>query len=489
MTAILTKEPEELSRHGLEVPASLERIVRRCLDKDPAERFHSARDVAFALEAASGTGPAARTVDPAPARRGRHVASVAALVTLGSLVTTALVVWRRPLAVPRVTAIHLIAHDGMVKGGVLTDGTRVYYTAFFDSRSRLFQVPVTGGDPAPLETPFRRPYLQDILTSRNELLVEDDVRATVPDRVWRMSTTGGSLRPLGDIEAQQSAWSADGRQVVYAKGKDLFLARSDGSGSRRLLTAPRSVSAPRLSPDGRRVRYVVEGGDAGSESTSLWETAVDGSDAHALFPGWSTGSGCWTPDGRHYVFSAERDGATSLWARREEGRWPWSGPPSTGPARLTTGPMCYFGPTVSPDGRTLFALGRPPGAGGELVRYDARGRLFAPFLDGRSIRDVEFSRDGAWIAYVRHPDGTLWRSRADGTGGLQLSFSPHTASLPRWSPDGRRIAYTSLSPDGQWEVRVVAAEAGEPQAVPAEPDLPRPRRVSSSPGAKLCPWA
>ena len=178
-----------------------------------------------------------------------------------------------------------------------------------------------------------------------------------------------------------------------------------------------------------------------------------------------------------------------LWARREEGRWPWSGPPSTGPARLTTGPMCYFGPTVSPDGRTLFALGRPPGAGGELVRYDARGRLFAPFLDGRSIRDVEFSRDGAWIAYVRHPDGTLWRSRADGTGGLQLSFSPHTASLPRWSPDGRRIAYTSLSPDGQWEVRVVAAEAGEPQAVPAEPDLPRPRRVSSSPGAKLCPWA
>ena len=58
MTAILTKDPEELSRPGLVVPSSLDRIVRRCLEKDPGERFQSAKDVAFALEAESGTSRA-----------------------------------------------------------------------------------------------------------------------------------------------------------------------------------------------------------------------------------------------------------------------------------------------------------------------------------------------------------------------------------------------------------------------------------------------
>ena len=65
MTSILTKDPEDLSRPGRVVPASLDRIVRRCLEKDPAERFQSAKDVAFALEAESGTAQVAPVTAPA----------------------------------------------------------------------------------------------------------------------------------------------------------------------------------------------------------------------------------------------------------------------------------------------------------------------------------------------------------------------------------------------------------------------------------------
>jgi Tol biopolymer transport system component len=484
MTAILTKDPEELSRPGLEIPTTLERIVRHCLEKDPAERFQSAKDVAFALEAEGGTGPTTGVVTPAASWRGRYVSAAAVLVILGGLATALSVLWRRPPAVPRVTAIRQVTHDGMLKQLVHTDGTHVYYTVQSTTGSSILQVPFSGGDSVPLETPFRRPYLQDILPGRNELLVEDDVRGQVPDPVWVLSTTGGSLRPLGDLEAFDSAWSADGQQIVYAKGSDVLLARGDGSGSRRLLTAPGRVRFPRLSPDGRRLRYTVP-----RESTAafpggfLWEAAADGTAPHLLLPGWNAGFGRWTPDGRYYVFHATRDGEVALWARRERGRWPWSAQGPSAPSKLTTGPMSYFMPTISPDGRTLLAIGQPPGTGGELIRWDANTHLFSPFLGGPSVRDVEFSRDGQWIAYVRHPDGTLWRSRPDGTGRLQLSFPPQTASLPRWSPDGRKIAYTSASPEGNWDTRIVAAESGKPQSAAGMPGEGDPSW--SRDGAKL----
>jgi len=50
--------------------------------------------------------------------------------------------------------------------------------------------------------------------------------------------------------------------------------------------------------------------------------------------------------------------------------------------------------------------------------------------------DVEFSRDGQWVTYVSYPDYTLWRSRADGSDRLQLTYPPVYAALAHRSPDG-----------------------------------------------------
>ena len=112
---------------------------------------------------------------------------------------------------------------------------------------------------------------------------------------------------------------------------------------------------------------------------------------------------------------------------------------------------------------------RPPSGGGELVRYDSASGLFVPYLGGLSAREVEFSRDGRWIAYERQPDGTLWRSRPDGTEPRQLTFPQLTGVLPRWSPDGRSIAYMSFSPGEKWESHVLAAEGGKPRPVTGRP--------------------
>ena len=102
--------------------------------------------------------------------------------------------------------------------------------------------------------------------------------------------------------------------------------------------------------------------------------------------------------------------------------------------QLTAGPMLFGAMTWSPDGKKLFAQGLQDR--GELIRYDAQHRAFVPFLSGIWATDLRFSRDGQWVAYVSYPEGTLWRSRVDGSDRLQLTNPPVSTALPRWSPDG-----------------------------------------------------
>jgi Tol biopolymer transport system component len=497
---ILNREPSPVAGSNPSAPAELVRIVGKALEKDRELRYQSAAEIRSDLKrlrrdstsatkvgsASSASGPSSvisastAGMEPAARRPWRRMAGAPALVAVGSLVTAAVVLWQRPPAVPRVTAIRQVTHDRTTKrGDPYTDGSRVYYTASVAGGAWLLQAPVTGGDSIRLETTLRRPVISDILPGRNELVVEDDVRwnAGDADPVWLVSTVDGSSRPLGEVEGEV-AISTDGQHVVFVRGRDILLARGDGSDARKVLTASTPVLSPRLSPDALRVRYTAW---EASGPDSIWEARLDGSAARPLLPGWDASGGCWTPDGRHFLFAADRDGETALWALPEnDARWWKRSTPR--PVKLTAGPMRYSRPTISPDGRTIFALGAPPSTGAELVRHDASTGLFAPFLGGLSASHVEFSRDGRSVAYVRYPEGTLWRSRSDGSERRQLTFSPEKVWLPRWSPDGRRIAYVSLSPGATWRIQVVSVDGGKPSAV-GPPDRITPDW--SSDGARL----
>jgi len=137
---------------------------------------------------------------------------------------------------------------------------------------------------------------------------------------------------------------------------------------------------------------------------------------------------------------------------------------SPGPVRLTQGPLSYEDVVVSPDGQKIFAVGLK--TSGELVRCPKGSAECSPFLGGIDAEGVTFSPDGQWVAYTL-ADYTLWRSRADGTDRLQVTFPPVVAFLPQWSPDGRHIAFNSQTPDGTFGIRSVPTEGG-----PSEPLLP-----------------
>src|SRR5207247_5340072 len=188
---------------------------------------------------------------------------------------------------------------------------------------------------------------------------------------------------------------------------------------------------------------------------------------HALLPGWNDPPaeccGNWTLDGRYFVFQAAFEGRTQIFAMAEK-----RGLFRTrqAPLQVTNGPLSFHSPVPSLDGKKLYVVGSQPR--GELARFDRQTKQFAPYLSGISAEDVSFSKDGKWVAYVAYPEGTLWRSKSDGSDRLQLNSRGGYAILPRWSPDGRQIAFYSYSLDQPQRTYLVSPDGGSPPEMLSE---------------------
>src|SRR5262249_14489027 len=100
-----------------------------------------------------------------------------------------------------------------------------------------------------------------------------------------------------------------------------------------------------------------------------------------------------------------------------------------------------------------------------------------------SAEHLDFSQDGEWGAYVTYPEGDLYRSKLDGSQPLRHSRPPLRATLPRWSPDGKKIAVTALTPDKPAKTYVVPAGGCDPQ--PPTPEDRREEDPGWSPDGKM----
>jgi len=113
-------------------------------------------------------------------------------------------------------------------------------------------------------------------------------------------------------------------------------------------------------------------------------------------------------------------------------------------------------------------MGTRRAAATEVVVYEQTKNTFSTLLPGISATDLDFSPDGKWVSYVAVPDGTLWRSRTDGSEAKQLTFAPARAALPRWSPDSKQIAFVSVLAGTPWKIMLVSLNGGVPQLPLAE---------------------
>jgi len=498
--AILHESPAPPLRLNPEIPAKLDEIISKLLEKDRDLRYQVASELRADLKRlrrdTSGRSAAMTALESAPAATPQSQASgalaaqpaagplgdssdsqlVAALArkhlkTLTAAVAAALVVIAvlayllRPwLAPPALSDYIQLTHDSANKGLIGTDGSRLYLN---DANLGTAQMSVSGGNVAPITggLPGVSFGIFNVSPDGSKLLAaEFRGLSGAPVPMWALPTLGGSPSRLADIQGNTGAWSPDGQKLIYTNGSTLYVANADGSASRKLADLPGPMAGgaidstpPAWSPDGNSIALNLS--DNKTQLPYLWELSADGTHLHQMFPGWHTGTGeccgSWTPDGKYFVFES----GGQIWAAREQGSFFHK--VNRQPMQLTAGTVSYSFSVPGKDGKTLFAVAGFRRA--ELQRYNAKSKAFEPYLGGMSAQDVDFSKDGQWVAYVSYPEGILWRSKLDGSEKLQLSSSPVYAMLPRWSVDGKTIVFHDAQPGKTLRIYQVPAAGGSLQ--------------------------
>lgn len=466
--------------------AGLERIVRRCLEKSPAQRFQSMSDLIFALEGLLQLDSRPAAMVQAAADRPRWTGFrlpawggwVLAAIFMATSLFLGVMLMRRPLGEPRV--VPFTSFSGQkARPSFAPDGNQI---AFF------WEGP-TGREPGiyvkliDSDTPLRVHPLDGNgqrgagLAGTGGLAWSPDGRSLAFNRrgtnggIFTIPALGGPERKLTDLSGEFD-WSPDGetlaivdRQTPDATSQIILL--TIASGATRILTTPPSGyhgdRSPAWSPDGRAVAFIRSPNYLVSD---LFQVPVNGGTPTRLtFDNLELpGSLEWTVDGREILFTSTRGGLPGLWRVGATG----------GRLRRETGIGEYaFDPSVAQRGGRLAYLyrridrniWRTPGphwsrtAGNE--RENGPVKLIA---STREEVNPQISPDGRRIAFVSDRSGSreIWVSHSDGDDAVQLtSFDGSNTGAPRWSPDSRQIAFDSRF-EGRTDIFIINADGGRP---------------------------
>jgi Tol biopolymer transport system component len=438
--AVLQADPEPLSPS---VPAELQRIVRRCLEKDPAKRFQSAQDLAFDLE---GLTEASH-----PRRRWWKLRPLATAITIAVAVIAVILLVPRLPRRPDPAFRQITFLPGAVWSARFTpDGREVLFTEAFD-----------GGPPRILAARVRDPDYQRVEASdavllnvspRGELAILRQSMFRGFDYVGTLSLlspAGGAPRELLE-RVDYAAWSPDGSQLAIVRrvGGQQRLEYPIG---KVLFETAGWLSHPRVSPRGEQVAFFHQPNVGASDATLMMVDRIGA--AATLASGWERANGlAWAPSGSEVWFSAAA-----------------ADPPGQ-PAVLRA---------VSLDGNQRVLSTMSGDVKLEDVTRDGSIAVTAPrryvgiaAVDGDRERDLSFrdeqmlqdiSSDGSRVLLTinsRSPDGEplLFVRGIDGSPPIELA----------------KGAGGALSPDGKWALVYGLATATRPLAlVPIGPGEPK----------------
>jgi len=369
--------------------------------------------------------------------------------------------WSTASSLPaRVLDFTQLTSDGQAKQGrLLSDGSRIYFSEVLPVGRIVVQVSAKGGETTTIPTTVSNPRPADISPDGTELLIlSGDIskkEETYGGALWILPVAGGSARPVDNVVATDAVWGERAETILYCNGHDFYVVNRDGANRRKILTVSGYVESLRRSPNSQLLRFTMTSRAMGGTS-SIWEVSANGAGLWEVVPGLPGSAACcgaWIAGNDDFLFQWTRAGRTDLWEL--PGNRSVLRPASI---RLTAGPMNLSEPTASGAPNESFVVGSIPRA--ELVKYVPQTAELVPYLSGISAEGVETSRDGQWLAYTLFPEGTLWRSNITGTERVQLTFPPMRAFLPRWSPDGKQIAFVGTAAGDHWTTYVIPAQGG-----------------------------
>jgi Tol biopolymer transport system component len=475
IAAVLNREPEPLPVH---VSGGLERIIARSLRKDPEQRYQSMADVQVALqdlqERAVQKSLVQERVSTSTHKRTWLWVSAAVLALA---LSAALVFKFRSHALPPQMVVQETAYSGRQQDPAFSpDGKQIAFAWDGEKGSnpgiyvKLLRetgaLRLTNGND---RNPVWSPDGTRIAFARGTAAGEHAVRSAI----YTVTPLGGSERKMLDmVVSAQMSWSPDGKWLAVARGSELssalFLLPLEGGEPRRISNpkAPAFDTAPAFSPDGRRLAFA---GCADRYNCSVYiqdfgrDAWPQGRPRRATLERGQTYAVTWSRDGRSLIYSNTHSYFVPYLWRVGSDR-------AEASQRLEIAGPRTGSPTVSPvENRLVFQqnLDDP-----DIWRYTAKGGM-EPWITSALVDyGPDFSPDGSKVVFTSNRSGEgmdIWLAQADGTQASRLTYGPGRAQgTPRWSPDGRWIAFDSAGSDGHAEVYVIDPKGGSMRQVTKE---------------------
>ena len=482
INSILSNEATPPSALNPNVPAELDQVLNKALEKDRELRYQTASDfradirrVLRAIDSSpsSPSGRASgRTRVAAPFNVWRLWPVAAVVLVAGA----AYVVWNftrpAPAAAPNWTTavrLQLTTQPGTEVYPVLApDGQNFVYAGDENGNFDLFEQRVGGKNVNPLTPNTPSDETDPAFSPNGERIAFYSNRK--PAGVYAMERTGENVRLVTD-GCRHPAWSPDGKEIVCSThGHEIPATRNtrpstlwivDVESGRKRVVSENDAMQPSWSPNGHRIAFWFMPPSAGRSDIAT--VARGGGEVEVITNDASTNwNPVWSPDGKFLYFASDRGGSMSFWrvaidevTGKVEGEPEAVSTPSTFNRHLS----------FSRDGRRLIYVQTDQRANIQAINFDPRtertvGNPFWITRGDRLISRPKLSPDGTRFVMrvLRRTQDDIAVVNRDGSNWRDLTNDKFFDRYPRWSPDGKKIIFTS-DRSGRYEIWMLDADA------------------------------
>jgi Tol biopolymer transport system component/predicted Ser/Thr protein kinase len=493
LAAILKDQPEPISQFQPQVPRALDRVVRKCLEKKPAERWHSAHDLKPMLEMIDLAGPTNASASESQAGGLRHsgalghtgqnkwlwgAVGVVAIVAGAGLAIWA--PWQKPAPTQAVRfevgpaekmrfiaqAAMAVSPDGrwMVFPAIGEDGVQHYYIRALDG-VEVRALPGADGGQSPASWSYDSRWV--IFTSGIKLK-KIDIQGGPPQNItdFPSSRLGGA------------GWNSDGVIIVGGAGSGPILRVPASGGEATPVTALAPGDGihlwPQFLPDGKHFLYLRVSDDAGKTGVYIGSIDVQpnqqsmqrllASDRQAYYapaPGGGIG---------HLIFLR---GATLMAQPFDSSKMTLIGEPAAIADGVDSFTATYHGLfSVSDTGTVVYREGT--GTRSELTWFDQQGNPAGTLGDPGDYADLAISPDGSRVAVAMGPvpSRDIWVLDVVRSTSTRFTFDSARDDFPAWSSDGKNIAFSS-NRGGQLDLYIKPADGSGEEKLLLHTDEPK----------------
>jgi eukaryotic-like serine/threonine-protein kinase len=464
MSAILREDPPELSQTATDINPALERLVNHCLEKNPQERFHSARDLGFALEALSG-GPSGQTAAttiasrPAPVKKERWIwVAVTALLLIATTIALSFALFRKVPTETRIVRYNITLPDKTSAYAdvethniaISPDGRHLAFIAIKNNKQELWLQAVSELSPQPIPgtdgaySPFWSPDSRHVGFFAQGTLKRLDISTSSIQTVCKLSaeietvgTWGSDGVILFNDQFNDPAGSA--ATLPTQSSSAIYRVQANGGSATVLTKSPRFKPAwVHFLPDGKH--FLFYGRAEQPEENGIYAASVDSPEGDLILKTAPTRVEYSAPG---YLLFA-REGSVLAQPFDEQTLR------ITGDAVTVANRLPFFDKTgwaefsVSANGILACAT---MNTNRRLVWIDRSGREVGQVGNSAGYYEVRLSPDDQFVAISiadeRIGSADIWVHDLKRDTRVRFAFGPTDDGNATWSPDGKRLAYFS----------------------------------------------